>query len=290
MADWTQNEVVLIVSDYFEMLQKEFSGQPFNKSEHRRILSPKLDERSKGSIEFKHQNVSAALAEIGLPYIEGYKPRTNYETKMLPQAIESYLEEHSELFNLLLQSPLLNPESVPKVVGDVQESPPEEFIIPKKVKTPWKSRKGKRIDFIERDALNRKLGHLGEEFVVNVEKRNFLSTGRDDLAHRIDWVSQTKGDGLGFDILSFDETDESERYIEVKTTNLGKYFPFYVTINEVRCSEDVENQYELFRVFNFSKPHDYMWFADHFLPCCNWNRSSSELLSFIEIIFYPATK
>jgi hypothetical protein len=53
--------------------------------------------------------------------------------------------------------------------------------------------------------------------------------------------------------LSFDEADESERLIEVKTTGLGKFFPFYVTINEVRCSEDMTEKYHLFRVFDFAR-------------------------------------
>jgi hypothetical protein len=67
------------------------------------------------------------------------------------------------------------------------------------------------------------------------------------------WASQDIGDGLGFDILSFDDADDSERLLEVKTTGLGKSFPFYVTSNEVRCSEDVPHQYQLFRVFNFGR-------------------------------------
>jgi hypothetical protein len=65
--------------------------------------------------------------------------------------------------------------------------------------------------------------------------------------------SRPIGDGLGFDILSFDDADESERLVEVKTTGLGKFFPFYVSGNEVRCSEDVPQQYHLFRVFDFSR-------------------------------------
>ena len=44
-------------------------------------------------------------------------------------------------------------------------------------------------------------------------------------------VALTCGDGLGFDILSFDEVDDSEQLLEVKTTGLGKHFPFYVTEN-----------------------------------------------------------
>jgi len=66
-------------------------------------------------------------------------------------------------------------------------------------------------------------------------------------------VAQTLGDGLGFDVLSFDDVDESEKLIEVKTTGLGKFFPFYVTINEVRCSEDTAERFHLFRVFDFSR-------------------------------------
>ena len=66
-------------------------------------------------------------------------------------------------------------------------------------------------------------------------------------------VSDTRGDGLGFDVLSFDEADESERMIEVKTTIQGKYFPFFVTSNEVRCSVAMAEQYHLYRLFRFTQ-------------------------------------
>ncbi len=38
-----------------------------------------------------------------------------------------------------------------------------------------------------------------------------------------------------------------------KATGLGKFFPFYVTSTEVRCSEDIPQQYQLFRVFDFGR-------------------------------------
>jgi hypothetical protein len=41
--------------------------------------------------------------------------------------------------------------------------------------------------------------------------------------------------------------------LEVKATGLGKFFPFYVTANEVRCSEDVPQKYQLYRVFDFGR-------------------------------------
>ena len=59
---------------------------------------------------------------------------------------------------------------------------------------------------------------------------------------------------LPFNVL--EETLESlkrERLIEVKTTGLGKFFPFYVTANEVRCSEDMTDKFHLFRVFDFGR-------------------------------------
>jgi hypothetical protein len=110
-----------------------------------------------------------------------------------------------------------------------------------------------RLRPARRDALNRHLGRLGEQFILEIERRSLLDAGRDDLASRVEWVSETRGDGVGFDILTFDDADDSERFIEVKTTGLGKYFPFMVTENELRCSEDLTERFQLCRVFDFSR-------------------------------------
>jgi len=97
------------------------------------------------------------------------------------------------------------------------------------------------------------LGKLGEQFIFDLERSRLTMAGRDDLAQKVLWASKDIGDGLGFDILSFDETDESERMLEVKATGLGKFFPFYVTANELRCSADIPDQFQLFRVFDFGR-------------------------------------
>jgi hypothetical protein len=137
-------------------------------------------------------------------------------------------------------------------LGTIIEAQPEQIVAPEAGK-PWLSRKGYRIDFAERDARNRQLAKLGEEFVLLLERHRLRTVGRDDLAQKVQWVSETLGDGLGFDVLSFDDRDESEKLIEVKTTGLGKFFPFYVTSTEVRCSEDMAEQFHLFRVFDFGR-------------------------------------
>lgn len=254
--DWNGQEVGLIVADYFSMLESEILGKSFKKSDHRKALAPQLSGRSEGSIEFKHQNVSGVLVELGLPYIEGYKPRGNYQG-LLATEVERFLEQHPSFLDKLAQAPILNPAQGQQVVApnlsQIIEAPPEKIISPSTMSKPWLSRKARKIDFAERDAANRHLGKLGEQFVYDLERFRLKSAGRDDLAQKVVWASQTIGDGLGFDIISFDEADDSERMLEVKATGLGKFFPFYVSANEVRCSEDIPLQYQLFRVFDFGR-------------------------------------
>jgi hypothetical protein len=67
------------IADYFHMLTLELSGQQYNKADHRRALWQKLDDRTNGAIELKHQNISAILLELGYPWISGYKPMKNYQ-------------------------------------------------------------------------------------------------------------------------------------------------------------------------------------------------------------------
>jgi hypothetical protein len=254
--DWTEEEVGLIVADYFDMLEAELLGKSFKKSDHRKALAPKLEGRSEGSIEFKHQNVSGVLVELGLPYIEGYKPRSNYQG-ILATEVENFLDKHPGFLEKLAAAPTINPAQVQQIAApnldQIIEAPPEKTIGPRSTTKPWLSLKARKIDFAELDAANRRLGKLGEQFVFDLERYRLKVAGRDDLAQRVVWASQDIGDGLGFDIISFDDADDSERKLEVKTTGLGKFFPFYVTSNEVRCSEDIPGQYHLFRVFDFGR-------------------------------------
>jgi len=254
--DWTEQEVQLIVADYFAMLEGELQGEPYKKSEHRRALNPLLAGRSDGSVEFKHQNISSVLVEMGLPYVEGYKPRGNYQG-LLATEVESFLDQRLGFLEQLAAAPTLNPSGIQQPpsldISQIIVDPPEKIIAPSRTDKPWLSRRGQRIDFAEKDAADPRLGKLGEEFVYQLERHRLKEVGRDDLVSKVEWVAQTIGDGLGFDILSFDETCDSERMLEVKATGLGKFFPFYVTANEVRCSDDIPDQYHLFRVFNMGR-------------------------------------
>ena len=80
---WTDEENDLIVADYFAMLAEDMAGRPYNKAQHRRSLMPLLRSRTEGSIEFKHQNISAVLKGLGEDWIPGYKPAFNFQMTLV---------------------------------------------------------------------------------------------------------------------------------------------------------------------------------------------------------------
>jgi hypothetical protein len=248
--DWSHEEVTAIVRDYFDMLIQELSGQDYNKSQHRRELKPSLNQRSDGSIEFKHQNISAVLIELGLPYIPGYKPRANYQY-LLKEAVEDYLSANPKLediFNRSLFDDLTTP-NFNNILNRKVEVP--EFSL--KVTEPSTNiRYRPKRNYYKEELRNKRLGLLGEEFVISYEKQFLISSEKKDLANQIEHISQTKGDSAGFDVLSFDQKG-NEKFIEVKTTQMGKEAPFYFTRNELGVSKKKSDCYNLYRVFNFRK-------------------------------------
>lgn len=249
--DWTRLEVEAIVADYIEMLTLELSGQSYNKTEHRKRLLAKLVNRSDGSIEFKHCNISAAMLDMGIPYIQGYKPRSNYQV-LLTEVISTQVQSKASLDQAALaavhqpattpsQSDFLNVKTdAPAQQHRVSEAQPIYAFNPVKK------------DYLAREAANHSLGFAGEEFILNYEHWNLIRLGKSKLADQVTHVSNTLGDGLGYDILSFDVTGK-ERYIEVKTTTFGKETPFYISKNEIALSKIEKDKFHLYRLFEFRK-------------------------------------
>ena len=89
-SNWTDAENDLLVADYFAMLGEELAGRPYVKSQHNAGIATATG-RGKGSIEFKYRNVSAVLANLGLPIVKGYLPAFNAQFGALTEAIKRYL-------------------------------------------------------------------------------------------------------------------------------------------------------------------------------------------------------
>ena len=246
--DWTRDEVEATVRDYFEMLRFEATGQSFNKSEHNEQLRQRLRARSKSSIEMKHQNISAILDHLGLPYIRGYKPRSNFQD-LLREVVLSHVQREQPVLQAIVDAIEEQTEPGNKTYRAVLVEPPVPESIPEPRRRPRFPRK---LDYAARDERNRNLGHSGESWVLGFEENRLNDASRADLAAKIDWVSERCGDGTGYDIMSFEE-DEVTRFIEVKTTNGGSLTPFIISRNELEFSEETEDAFCLYRVFEFSK-------------------------------------
>ncbi|MEA2803311.1 MAG: hypothetical protein QOE49_3406 [Rhodospirillaceae bacterium] len=244
-ADWLPQELKLIVDDYFSMLRDEQAARPYSKTQHRRALMERID-RSDGSIEFKHQNISAVLIELGLPGIEGYKPAWNYQGAIF-DAIGGYLSNNPDPvpfiprpFAGLAEAPelYLGPAPSPRPPGIKRPEPLERLI--------------RKFDPAARDQLNRALGRAGEERIVEFERRTLIALERSDLARKVRWISEEEGDGAGYDIRSYDPSG-AERLIEVKTTRGGNTTPFYLTRNENDLAAERPDAFRLYRLYDYSK-------------------------------------
>jgi hypothetical protein len=158
-GDWTRDEVEATVADYFAMLEAELKGEAYSKAEHNRQLQRIID-RSKGSIEFKHQNISAVLINFRQPFIAGYLPRQNYQM-LLEQAVLEWLAANPLFFTRVADGPVLAPTVMPPVSGEgsissLIEPPPGG--VDMDVGHGAETSQFYRLDFVRRDAENRRLG------------------------------------------------------------------------------------------------------------------------------------
>ncbi len=229
------------------MLEKDLAGHAYNKAEHNRNLQRYID-RSRSSIEFKHQNISAVLKGFGEAWIPGYVPAFNYQFS-LEDAVWRWMEKVSwaeKQPETSLNIGMAEPTSL------FVDPPPTMSNQPPPAETEQMIRVAKKFDIAARDARNRKLGYAGEKLVFERERAELIQSGREDLARKVRWVSQEDGDGAGYDIASF-KVDGQPRLIEVKTTNGWERTPFYISRNEIEVSEEQADRWCLFRLWNFSR-------------------------------------
>lgn len=260
-VDWSKEEVEIIVSDYLDMFRKELLGQIYNKSEHRRGLIKSLNNRSHGSIERKHQNISAVLIEMGFPYIQGYKPLRNFQKSLIQDVIQNRLVNEQVLLDLIAKD-VESSIVIPKVEDILQlmvEPPVSKSESANKVKETPRLYQPKRVDYLAQEAKNSAIGKVGEQIAFNYERARLISVGKNNLADQVEQVSVSIGDSAGFDIHSY-EKNGTDRFIEVKSTKYGKETPFFISSNEVAFSETYSDKYYLYRVFSLRQSPKIFYF------------------------------
>lgn len=82
------------------------------------------DNRTPGSVERKHQNISAVMINFGLPYISGYKPLGNYQA-LLAERVSLFLGGQHDFISVVGRSMDQDTESVavPNLLGRLVEPP-----------------------------------------------------------------------------------------------------------------------------------------------------------------------
>jgi DNA-directed RNA polymerase subunit RPC12/RpoP len=239
-SGWPGTEIRPTVTAYFTMLRAELAGQPYVKADFNREVQAATG-RSRGAVDYKFENISAVLREIGLPYVLGYKPYGNYQGALRDE-VELLLARDPEIARLLEEGPA---PDVPPTVQLVEVEPP---VMPPP-STTGRSRTTVGVDYLERQARNRGVGLKGEHLVVEHEREWLSAHGRPDLAELVVHVPSTLGDGAGYDVSSF-LLDGSSHHIEVKTTRGSVAAPFFLSDRERCYALEHPGTYSIYRIFD----------------------------------------
>jgi hypothetical protein len=257
---WTDEQSEFVCKYYIAQLKKHLlSKEPQKQQVAKNYLMSELGKSSK-AVRLKLHHISSILVNSDLPYLESFKPIPRAEidlidwneTNVLKKIL---LEEFNEPdFLDFLSSLSAKTEYSTEVTKEIQvEQPPDEDVFEHLENADQPSlRIRPKINYVEREIRNTKLGEAGETWVINFERQRLLAEGREDLANKIVWASKDVGDGLGFDIISYNSSGDKV-YIEVKTTCLGKFSAFYLTQKEIQTSLKLGVSYYIYRVFDFNK-------------------------------------
>jgi RecB family endonuclease NucS len=115
--------------------------------------------------------------------------------------------------------------------------------------------RGRTVNFIQNGIENKRLGDLGELWVMKHEIDKLKEANKHNLIEKVKHTSKDEGDGTGFDIQSFDK-EGNKIFIEVKTTKGKKNSTFFITRNELEKSKIEKASYFLYRLYNYNEQFD----------------------------------
>ena len=166
--------------------------------------------------------------------------------KMYEARREKYFDPE---YHLLVQDIVYSAKyfSAPEIFDEKMDVPVKRFTL--KVKPTEVHLKGVHVDYIEEAKAQKDLGEAGEEFVYQYE-RSAVKAYHLGKSKQVRRAAKLDGDGLGYDILSYDRHGR-EIYIEVKTTTGPEEEAIFITANELAMSEMFPEQYRLYRIYDF---------------------------------------
>ena len=87
-TDWSDAELASAVIAYLDMLRRELAGETLNKAAvNRQLREGPLHARSRASVDYRMQNISAVLFDLQIPRIIGYLPALRVGTSVKERMI-----------------------------------------------------------------------------------------------------------------------------------------------------------------------------------------------------------
>jgi len=245
-------------------LKLEAAGRVAN--EWRNLISDELrDMRGVNSIHLTSNSKDTNALGYQVSHVWGYK----YLIEDLPTDKQLMLDLSTtiEVFNKLKSK--INKTAAVNSISKILSTPDNKPIpvevdarkftlvnepVPKgiKKKATVSQFRGRIIDHIKDNEEKTLRGKLAEEIILNNEVEKLADYNRINGSNLEPiWRSVTEGDGLGYDILSYDQNGE-EIYIEVKSTTGSKNEPFYLTANELERIRQDDSKYFIYRVYELN--------------------------------------
>lgn len=178
---------------------------------------------------------------------------------------DGYPTEFEELITDTITSQIENINENKEKIEIVEKTSSLKQVNFKGIKPHTKSnnqkRKGVKIDYIKTNEIKMEFGRKCEEIIYNYEIERLKKEGSKE-ADNVKWISRDEGDGLGYDIESFENRNGiyEKIYIEVKGTDKDITEPFEITWNEVEASNKYKDNYYLYRIakVNTKNPEFYI--------------------------------
>ncbi|UZP04703.1 DUF3883 domain-containing protein [Clostridium botulinum] len=153
------------------------------------------------------------------------------------------------------------------VVGDfklvnkeiIEVEPPLKPRRKKNIKARINS-KGIKRNYEKENKKKANIGKIGELLILEYERKKLERYNVENIDDKLVWVSQKNGDGVGYDILSYDVENDREIYIEVKATEKEKDEAFFITSSELKLSKEKECQYYLYRIYGLNNTSEHIKF------------------------------
>ena len=182
---------------------------------------------------------AAALDQYGAKIAEARRATADFSRLF----VRSALDKHASYYRKRISDHQY--VGTVRDVSTVARSQPSTRVAPPPPEKTYRA--PRKVDW---SALNQKgavTGMKGEDVALAIEQEYLRSVGRKDLADRVSNHAQRKGDGLGYDILSF-FVDGREKYIEVKSTTGALKTSFYLSRNELGFLGEHKDDAFLYRI------------------------------------------